>query len=315
MSGRKYAEYQVERSIREALQCGMDAADLAAEADSQLQALAELADGVPAVKAFMNSVESVVGEVRQRLDVIERELTAKRWFGLSLERVGALRAELANLRNRLRGEVERCRASQHAAASRLQLAALVRKMALQALELRAWTADAFDEFQRSVEKLVAQADASVAAGSPAANPFDVESLVRRWGNLRDGVDQMRLQNCQRQYVYEALTKVCQSLGYEVHSQPSERPTDDLVAEVNTFSHGMIRFRLQLDGVIRSESTMIPHSCDRGFGAIEDKLRKIGVMTAFHYEDDRPVRVQLGSKSLPDADAPSAHADAGEGCSS
>jgi hypothetical protein len=303
MSGRKYSQYALEESIHEALRCGIDARDLAVHADGRIQALDELTEQVPAARAVTASVRPVVGEIRQRLAAIEGELNVREATRMSLGRVQDLRREITDLGRRLEEVTARTGAGQDIATRRIELAVLLHQIISQEGDLRDWATDDYDRLRQHVEALVIQADAALESGVSSAGVTEVRQLAGQLASLRELVSSKRLQDQERRYVLEALVKVCQSLGFKLSVVPSQLPTDDLVAEVDTYSHGVIQFRLQLDGYLRSESSIVPLACDVRFSALEEKLRGLGVITAFQYEaDQRPVRLQRGSKSLPETGA-------------
>jgi hypothetical protein len=303
MSGRKYSQYALEQSIQEALRCGIDARDLAVEADARVQALAALAEQVPAVRAVVASVGRVVDEIRRRLAAIEGELNVREATRLAVGRVDDFRREITDLRRRLDEVSAQSGAGQDTAARRIELAALLHQISSQEGELRDWATDDYDRLHQELKNLVSQADVALQSGLASAGVPEVEPVAGHLARLREEVSSKRLKDRERRYVLEALVKVCESLGFKVTIVPSQRPTDDLVVEVNTFAHGVIQFRLQLDGYLRSESSIVPLACDVRFGALEEKLRGLGVITAFQYEaDQRPVRLQRGSKSLPETGA-------------
>jgi hypothetical protein len=189
------------------------------------------------------------------------------------------------------------------ATQRLELASLLHRIVAEQGELRAWAAQSYDDLRKRVESRISHIERALRQEHLPPGDDAVSKLAGELDNLKNDVMSKRVANEERRYVLEALTRVCRNQGYEVTTYSSESPTDDLRVDVNTWSHGIIRFRLQLDGIIKSDSAMIPDSCDVRFGDIETKLQSIGVKTAFrHADDDRPVRIQRGSKSLPDSGA-------------
>lgn len=301
MSGRKVSPYQVEQSIREALQCGLEAENLAAEADAQVHGLSEQADKVPAVRASVRAVQAVVDRIRRRLSEVAGELKAKRWFRLPLDRVQGFRNEILALRTTLQTGIQQCCASQAMAAGRMALDSLRSEIQARESDSRIWDPVAFDALRSKVDRQVGEADRALSTGSNGEGGSDLATLSSEWGAICARAMAKRMQAKEREFVLEALTKACQDLGFAVQETRTEDPAGDLIAEVNTYSHGTIRFRLELDGAIHSESPMVPDSCDLRFGQIVENLRKVGVTTAFRYEaDGKPLFQKRGAKSLPES---------------
>ncbi len=301
MSGRKYAKYELERNIRESLQCKVEAWDLLIEAGARVNALAESMQNVPALKSILDKAQADMAEIQQKLAETDKDLTSSKLKRLSSEKVRTYRADITNLRRKLEEIIVDCRKGQTGGSLRVEIASMLNQLNMQQETIRPWTDEAYDNLHEQVKELLKISDQELhMTGSVSVSMDDINDLLNKFSVIRKQAAEIRFQDEQRRYVLEALLAVCKELGFAGTTFEQDRPDDDLIVDVNTYSHGVIRFRLMLDGTIRSASEMVEASCGERFTVIEDKLRNIGVVTGFRYEgDQRPVRLERNAKSLPD----------------
>jgi hypothetical protein len=114
------------------------------------------------------------------------------------------------------------------------------------------------------------------------------------------------QDQERRYVLGALQEVCAEMGWKVVHVPTleepEKPGSDLIFKVNTYTSGKMEFRLSLEGItVDSPVTHVGRVCHHDFGNVSDKLRNLGVKTAFEQVDppaDEPKLVAKGALPQP-----------------
>ena len=81
------------------------------------------------------------------------------------------------------------------------------------------------------------------------------------------------------------------------------PASDLLFEVNTYSTGIMDFRLSLDIIeVHSPITSLGKTCHHDFGKVSEKLKKVGIKTAFKQITplgDNPKLIEDDALDLPE----------------
>ncbi len=119
----------------------------------------------------------------------------------------------------------------------------------------------------------------------------------------------------RRHVYTALQDVCRQMGWkpmeEARLEDSADPGSDLLFEVNTYSAGIMDFRLSLDSIeVHSPITSMDKTCHHDFDMVSDKLKKFGIRTAFKqskHREDKPKLFEDDALACPIAQSRAAKA--------
>ncbi|HSS76187.1 MAG TPA: hypothetical protein VLV54_05525 [Thermoanaerobaculia bacterium] len=302
MSGRKYSQVELAAQVREALHCRLAAEQALSAAESLAGTLAETARTVAALESSAQSVEQTLGELRGELTALEETFVEANLMRLDPEAVRARRERVDALRHRLDEVARSCREGFGAAGLQVEAARLVEQSARERSTLRPWLGSEYDDFAADAAATLAETDREIqATGAAASAAPRLRALGERFDELVARAARHQEQDAGRRYIAEALRQICKAdLGFAARILPQEAPIDDLVIEVDTFAYGRLEFRLLLDGTIHSESELVETSCPVHFGTIEKRLRSLGVLSNFLYEDDeRPVVIEQDAKPAPD----------------
>jgi hypothetical protein len=300
MSGRKYSEIELNNNIREAIRCRLEAEEACVRAESLVASLAQAAAMTTTLQPLVASAQETLDAARQQLELTKETFDDGQMAQRSLSEVQRERSKVQHLTVALKQLDERCLAGNYAAATRAKLASMLDLLVKQRDEIEPWLRDVYAQFQEDSRSLLAQADNEIGR-SGTINPLkeDIDQQIRKLDEHMQKVSERRTQDAERHYVAIALEKVCIDMAFGPKYLPQDGPLDDLVLEVNTFAYGLIHFKLQLDGTIHSESKLVESSCFANYTTIEEKLRDLGVLTEFRYEDDgKPIRLRRGAKGLP-----------------
>ncbi|MEW6209240.1 MAG: hypothetical protein AB1631_12790 [Acidobacteriota bacterium] len=303
MSGRKYSLVELANNVRGAIRCRLEAEEACAHAESLVAALTEAARSTPALMEAASSAGRTFAEIKNHLDDLSKTFDESRMMQLTLDQVQQERQRVERLKLNLDRISNECRAGNEAAALRVELVAVIDRLQKDRDEIEPWLRDVYDPFTEETRRLLEQSDEEIRArGSISALAGRIHQQIARYEAMREKAAERRLLDRERRHIAYALKSVCAEMAFDANLLPQSGPLEDLVVEVNTFAYGMLEFRLQLDGTIRSRSEMIEASCCANFSMIEDKLRALGVLSGFRYEaDQQPVRLRKGEKSLSDSE--------------
>jgi predicted nucleic acid-binding Zn-ribbon protein len=300
MSGRKYSEYELARNVREAIACRLAAEEAVGRAEALAGALEEAARSTSSLAPAAVEVQATLVRARAELEAMRKTFRESTLLALDLDEVVARRQRVQALQAELEATARRCREGSGAAAVRAELAAVLARLEREAGELEPWLRDVWSGYTGETRGLLERIDAEIRASGATSAEGIVAAHSRLFEEMLGRAAERRTADQQRRYVARALEEACrEALGFAARALPQNGPLDDLVVEVNTFAYGIIEFRLQLDGTIRSESGMAEDACWSNYPQLEDKLRQLGVHSSFRYvETDQPVRLEKGSKELP-----------------
>jgi len=305
MSGRKYSQVELEAAVRETLAAGLAARDALARAEALSEALRAIPDAGPATRAAAEEIGRAVDALRAGLRTLGGQLGGDQLSRLELDQVVAHRRRTEKIRHELDEIMERARGAQEVGLLGAQVAALLLELNRASGELEGWVGDDCRQLQQAVTSLLQR----IEAGGPlsADQRAALASAARGHEASREGLmvraAENRRKDAERRYVASALRQVCtKTMGFGVETLPLGRPTDDLVLEIDTYAYGKLRFRLELAGTLRSDSSLMQATCCLNYATIEDRLKELGVVSSFRYEgDQQPVRLEKGSKELPGGD--------------
>jgi hypothetical protein len=300
MSGRKYSQVELANNVREAIRCRLLAEDAFARADCMVVALAEAARATESLKTLASSAQDALTAIGQQLRSMKDNFSESRLMSVTLGQVQEQRREVDHFRSQLEQIIQKCREGNHAASLRAELVAVLDFMQKNRNNIEPWLSDVYGEFTEGIRSLIKLADQEISSARITRSAEEnILQRIMEHDKLMEKVTQRRAMDADRQYTARALEKVCTELGFSPKVLPQKGPMEDLVLEVDTYAYGIIHFRLQLDGTIRSQSELIEASCSSNFAKIEDKLRELGVISGFRYEgDQQPVRLRKGEKSFP-----------------
>ncbi len=303
MSGRKYSLVELANNVREAIRCRLAAEEACARAESLVVALVEAARSTPSLRDAASSARDALVEIKSQLDILAETFDESQMMRLTLADARQERQRVERLKSNLDRIATRCRAGNEAAMLRAELVAVIDRLQKDRDEIEPWLRDVYDPFTQETGRLLEQSDRQIrATGSINALADQIHQQIAHYEAMMERWAERRVLDRERRYVADALKTVCREMAFDTKLLPQNGPLEDLVVEVNTFAYGIIEFRLQLDGTIRSQSEIIEASCCVNFSMIEDKLRGLGVLSGFRYEgDQQPVRLKKGEKSLPDSE--------------
>lgn len=304
MSGRKYSQVELAAQVHEVIRCKMEVTETLANAESLAAALTDAAGSTEALKNAAESVSGTLQAIRAEMDSMSKAYDKSKLMRLDINEVRSRRARIERLGRDVESMAEACKSGCGAAGLRTGITHLREQAARQRDDLRPWIEAEFDEFVGTVERVLADTDAEIrATGAASSVAPRILSLGPAFSGLVGRSAERRSLDADRRYVADALRKVCaDDLGFAARFLPQAKPADELVVEVDTFAYGLIHFRLELDGTIRSRSEVMG-ACPANFGKIEAQLRSLGVLSCFRYEaDQRPVVIERDEKPIPDGDA-------------
>jgi hypothetical protein len=302
MSGRKYSQVELATQVREALRCRLAAEQALGAAEIFTGALAEAAQTVEALQDAASSVRETMASLHREIAAMQEAFSEANLMRLDPSEVRARRERVNTLRGRLDAVMRNCREGCGAAGVRVDAARLVEQIAQERASLLPWLGEEYDAFATGAASALAETDREIrATGSAAIVASHIRALGEELDQMVARVATRREQDADRRYIADALLKVCrEDLGFAATILPQKSPIADLVIEVDTFAYGLLQFRLLLDGTIRSQSELMEASCPIHFGAIEKRLRALGVLSNFRYEgDQRPVVLEKDEKPTPD----------------
>jgi hypothetical protein len=301
MSGRKYSEVELANNVREALRCRLAAQEALRQAESLTAALDAAAGTTESLQSAARIASETLGLIREEMHSLDQQFDQSRLMQSELSEVRRRRAKVEGLRAKLEAVIRQCREGQSAAGLRAELIRICDELTRHHDELELWSRDVYKTYARETSELLEQADQEVNA-TGALRTLRQRILAHSAGfqSLLDRATERRGQDAERRYVAEALREICVSqMGFAARTQPQNDPLDALVVEVDTFAFGLIHFRLELGGTIRSQSEMVAASCPANFKQIEKYLRSLGVISHFRYEGDQsPVVIVDEAKPRP-----------------
>ncbi len=303
MSGRKYSQVELANNVREAIRCRLVAEEAVARAEGLASALREAAVSTPALQCAVSTATEALGRIHHQLDTMRDEFVESRMLRLDLDQVRVHRRAVDELKAEILELERQCRAGRDSAAIRVELASVLDHLVREQSQLETWLSDEYAAYLGQTRRLLNQVDEDIHRKGVIEGSADVfAGHSARFEALLARAHEHRALDAERQYVARALAEICtRDMGFSVKVLPQKSSLDDLVVEVDTFAFGLIHFRLQLDGTIRSQSELVETSCCANFALLEDRLKSLGVISSFRYEgDQRPVRLQKGEKALPDA---------------
>lgn len=301
MSGRKYSEVELANNVREAIRCRLAAQETLSRAESLTAALTDAARTTDSLGPVAQAAQETLSQIREELRLLSEQFQESRLMRLDLSEVRRRRERVESLRTRLQTIIHQCREGQSAAGLRAELARVEDELARSCDELEPWLRDVYETYTRETRELSDRADQEIrATGSLGLLSQQILAHGAEFQGMLDQASERRGQDADRRYAAEALRKVCVSqMGFSARLLPQNGPLDDLVVEVDTIAYGIIHFRLQLDGTIRSQSEMEVASCPANFKEIENHLRLLGVISNFRYEGDQsPVVITNDAKPMP-----------------
>ena len=301
MSGRKYSEVELANNVREALRCQVAAQEALAQAESLVTVLNEVADTTAALQSAAEIATDTLSQIRRELKSINEEFSQSRLMQLDLMEVRRRKAVVERLQTKLVTIIRQCREGQSAAGLRMELARIADELERNQATLAVWLPDLYEPYVQETHQLLHQADKELSAtGRLSTLERQILFHTGAYQNMVDRSSERSRQDAERRYIADALLKICKSeLGFSANLLPQNNPLEDLVVEVDTFAYGILHFRLQLDGTIRSQSEMATVSCPANFKAIEKELHSFGVITNFRYEGDQsPVVFGDNALSVP-----------------
>ena len=263
--------------------------------------LNEVADTTPALQIAAEIATDTLSQIRQELKSINEDFSHSRLMRLELTEVRRRKAMVEQLQSKLATIIRQCRDGQSAAGLRMELARIADELERNQASFAVWLPDVYEGYVQTTRELLHQSDKELGAtGRLSTLERQILDHTGAFQGMIDQSSERSSQDAERRYIAKALLKICKSeLGFAATLLPQNSPIDDLVVEVNTFAYGILHFRLQLDGAIRSQSEMATVSCPANFKAIEKQLHSLGVITNFRYEGDQsPVVFGDNAVSVP-----------------
>jgi hypothetical protein len=304
MSGRKYSRVELANNVREAIRCRLAAEEVYERSRSLVAALNTTARSLAPLKPIADVATMTLEEIRKQLEEIRASFAEKKMMRLTLYTVQEKRREVEQLRLQLESVAQKSREASESAELLMELNAVLSALQSEGDELRSWLSDTYDKFLEDTQSLVQGTQSELElTGNLNCVADKILGHVEQYKSLLRESSERRTEDAERRYVAEALQRICkEELGFVTRLLSQKNFCDDLVLEVNTFAYGLLHFRLQLDGTVRSQSEMVEKSCCANFTLIENHLRSLGIISNFRYEgDQQPVTLRKGENALPDAE--------------
>ena len=305
MSGRKYSQVDLQNNVREAVRCRLAAEDALASAESFYKVLSDAARTTESFKPAARVAGDSLEQIRQELKSLGSKFQESNLMRLDLSEVRRQRKRVDDLKGSLESISRQCREGQSAAGLRAEIQRVADEVDRRSETLEPWLRDVYEEYKAQTSDLLRRADEEIrATGSTGALAQQVPAHAARYESMLNRVEERRNKDAERQYVAKALQKICtREFGFSAKILSQEGgPLDDLIVEVDTFAFGIMRFRLELDGDIHSQSDADVSACPTNFKQIEEHLKSLGVISNFLYEADQsPVVISNQAKPLPKDD--------------
>lgn len=304
MSGRKYSQVELQNNVREAIRCRLAAEDALASAESLHKVLSDAARTTESLKPAARVAGDSLEQIRQELKSLTSKFQESALMRLDLSEVRRQRKKVDDLKGSLESISRQCLEGQSAAGLRAEIQRVADELDRRSETLEPWLRDVYGEYTAQTRDLLRRADEEIrATGSTGALAEQVPEHAARYNSMLNRVEERRNKDAERRYVAEALQKICtREFGFSAKILSQEGPLDDLIVEVDTFAFGIMRFRLELDGDIHSQSDADVSACPTNFKQIEEHLKSLGVISNFRYEADQsPVVISNQAKPLPKDD--------------
>lgn len=301
MSGRKYSRVELARNVREAISCRAAAEGAYATALNFVAALEATSLILPALKPAAAAARVTLEQIREQLEEIKKSFAESDLMRLTLGQVLTQRGRVEALRAQLEKIARDSRRSSEAAKLLTELNVVLSALRTDRDELEPLLSDTYDRFYEETCLLADDSQRELEqTGNLGRLADQIVERAEQYRGMLETASARRTADAERRYVAGALQRVCvREMGFAARVLPQGTLLDDLILEVDTFSYGLIHFRLQLDGMIRSASEMVETSCFANYTVLEDGLRSLGVGSNFLYESDRrPVVHRKGEKALP-----------------
>jgi hypothetical protein len=292
MSGRKYSRIELVNRIRAAIQLHAEAREALSAASAQLEALARESGGASTYEKFRVEAAGQLASLRAEFEALGQRISAAEGTDPDdLDEIDAIRARIAAASTATSKTWSDLRTANERLSHRLELVGLRDRVAAGRTEFACWAPNLLADLESHLTATIQSLE-----GSATAAGIDIASILGdardRYAALCESCRQNREAAEDRRFVADAVEKVCLDLAFSVRREPQQSPLEDLLLVVDTHAYGSVRFRLELEGNIRSESELAEPACGLNFPLIEKRLRAYGVLSAFRYEaDQRPVRIK------------------------
>lgn len=301
MSGRKYSQVELAAQVSETIRCRIAAEDALVQADSLSTALAKAAKTTAALRETARAAASRIDQIRSELETTRKGSTQARLLRLDIQAVRGQRAQVDALRRELSEIGQRCQAACGAGGAHLEAAAVADRIAREREAVEPWLGAEYTDIREKAQVLLVDIEREIRMSGTAPSASRIRPVSDDHEQLLERVKGRRLRDADRRYIAEALQRVCTAdLGFAATILAQRSPLEDLIVEVNTHAYGMMQFRLELDGTVRSQSEMITDTvCPTNFGKLEARLREMGVVSRFVYEADQtPVIISKDQRPEP-----------------
>jgi hypothetical protein len=300
MSGRKYSQIVLKNTIKEAIECGIELRNAYDRAQSLVHALSKASQSTKELETLRDSGISLLRAAGEELDSLDSRCNESSMRRLKIDQVSEMKRSMQSLKGEIDDLSDRCRRAGEAAAKRIILEALQGHLVEKRDGLEPWLPGAYQVLCSDIAFLLGEIDGLIRKnGAIDSLDGEIEAINARYRVSIGAAMERQKKSREREYIAGALADVCKVMGFKVATLPQKSVVDDLVLEVDTYAYGVMHFRLELEGSIRSQSEMIRASCDKNFQEIEDGLRGLGVVSRFCYEGDQsPVCLRKGENRIP-----------------
>jgi len=292
MSGRKYTKVEIQDKIRDVLNCQLQVKEAYTKAKSFVNTLSEMSLTTVSLKDLVTSAKSVLNHIQCQIESMNTLVEESEMIKLTMSDIQKNTKMIEQLKFQLEDIIDKCREGKNASSKRNELLMLFHQLINERDLLCPWLQEnIYERFVDEIKDMLKNADNEITkTGSIEGIAEKIPNQLARYKKMKEKAIHSKQLDLERRYIASSIEIICNEMGFASKWLSQENLFDDLIMEVKTHAYGIITFRLQLDGTIRSNSEIDKGSCCSNYIQIEDKLKSFGLDSEFKYEeDDQPIR--------------------------
>ena len=300
MSGVKYSRFELQKELKERQGSIHKLNEIKSIIFALRENLNKMLSAIPdnLKKSFSSDIENVLGSLNYKMPDFNETMTSSQLKNILNEY-----EKIKNLiENSLRILIEIIEVKRDKKAKELikRLETIKSEVSGQKSLLTKWKEENYNSVINKIRAISSFIDVEDFINSEE----QLSELEKQFNILKDEIYDLEEKDNQRQYVFDALRKVCKDMGWEeMEINYQVHPIEPIIFKVNTFSSGVITFYLSLDLIkVNSCISKDDGTCIKEFNNVSEKLKKFGVGTKFQIEGEStdPKLIQKGEIDFPDS---------------
>lgn len=302
MSGRKYTRVQLESRVNEFLGLRSQLEESLCGVNSFLFTIASEAKQVP---QLVGKVEEVK-QKRDRISELLSEVKNKDASSLMSQRIEEIEKKIRKLRgikNEINSIRDACLKGVEASQQLWRLKEALYFLKELESSLKYWDGeDAYSPLEKKVDGLLKRTTEQISREGKIDKEIitGIQGIIDEINRSSESIGTRNHLDIKRNYIRTGLEQVCKELGFRQVECKSDNPNSPVELVFDTYTNGLIRFSLALDGRVNSVSEIYKDNCGGEYKAIGDKLKEtFGMKTDFRYQDNNePVYIEKDARDLP-----------------